>query len=190
MVVQWRQRNVQKSMMHVQRCCFAYSTYCFFWRSCCCHHCGILKSLLFFHSSWLLIHLCRYEDAYQYQNIFGPLVKLEADYDKKLKESQVIILLVSSIFIRVVIKSQGPGIFPGYQESGPRLLLLENRKKIEPKEITCRLIPHLLVVFTRQLEILVTTLHIHCAVHILKVVIVLFSLCPQHRYNHIAEFKL
>lgn len=30
----------------------------------------------------------RYEDAYQYQNIFGPLVKLEADYDKKLKESQ------------------------------------------------------------------------------------------------------
>ena len=40
------------------------------------------------------VHTCpsicvaRYEDAYQYQNIFGPLVKLEADYDKKLKESQ------------------------------------------------------------------------------------------------------
>ena len=33
--------------------------------------------------------ISRYEDAYQYQNIFGPLVKLEADYDKKLKESQV-----------------------------------------------------------------------------------------------------
>jgi hypothetical protein len=32
--------------------------------------------------------VCRYDDAYQYQNIFGPLVKLEADYDKKLKESQ------------------------------------------------------------------------------------------------------
>ena len=30
----------------------------------------------------------RYEDAYLYQNIFGPLVKFEADYDKKLKESQ------------------------------------------------------------------------------------------------------
>ena len=28
------------------------------------------------------------KDGYQYQNIFGPLVKLEADYDKKLKESQ------------------------------------------------------------------------------------------------------
>ncbi|KAG0018355.1 ATP-dependent helicase NAM7 [Entomortierella chlamydospora] len=32
--------------------------------------------------------LTRYEDAYQYQNIFGPLVKMEADYDKRLKESQ------------------------------------------------------------------------------------------------------
>ncbi|KAG1890848.1 RNA helicase-domain-containing protein [Suillus subluteus] len=32
--------------------------------------------------------LLHYEDAYQYQNIFGPLVKIEADYDKRLKESQ------------------------------------------------------------------------------------------------------
>jgi regulator of nonsense transcripts 1 len=32
--------------------------------------------------------LLRYEDAYQYQNIFGPLVKMEADDDKRLKESQ------------------------------------------------------------------------------------------------------
>ncbi|GAA5822875.1 hypothetical protein JCM11251_004409 [Rhodosporidiobolus azoricus] len=32
--------------------------------------------------------LLRYEDAYQYQNVFGPLVKIEADYDKRLKESQ------------------------------------------------------------------------------------------------------
>ena len=30
----------------------------------------------------------RYEDGYNYQNVFGPLVKLEADYDKKVKESQ------------------------------------------------------------------------------------------------------
>ncbi|CAF4463145.1 unnamed protein product [Rotaria socialis] len=30
----------------------------------------------------------RYEDAYQYQNTFGPLVKMEADDDRKLKESQ------------------------------------------------------------------------------------------------------
>ena len=53
---------------------------------------------------------------------------------------------------------RGPGIFPGYEESGPRLLLLKDRRKIEPKEIPSRLIPRLLVVFTRQLEILVTTL--------------------------------
>lgn len=32
--------------------------------------------------------LLRYEDAYQYQNVFGPLVNHEAEYDKKLKESQ------------------------------------------------------------------------------------------------------
>ncbi|CAI5470708.1 unnamed protein product [Closterium sp. Yama58-4] len=30
----------------------------------------------------------KYEDAYQYQNVFGPLVKLEADYDKMMKEAQ------------------------------------------------------------------------------------------------------
>ena len=29
-VVQNGQRNVQKSVMHVQSCCFAYKTYCFF----------------------------------------------------------------------------------------------------------------------------------------------------------------
>ena len=35
---------------------------------------------------------------------------------------------------------------------------MENRRKIEPQEIPSRLITRLLVVFTRQLEILVTTL--------------------------------
>ena len=62
--------------------------------------------------------------------------------------------------IGAVIKSRGPGISPGYYECGPRLLLLENRRKIEPKEIPCCLIPRLLIVFTWQLEILVTTLGI------------------------------
>ena len=28
----------------------------------------------------------QYDDAYQYQNIFGPLVKYEADTDKAMKE--------------------------------------------------------------------------------------------------------
>ena len=32
--------------------------------------------------------LLRYDDAYQYHNIFAPLVKAEADYDKQMKESQ------------------------------------------------------------------------------------------------------
>lgn len=32
--------------------------------------------------------MLRYDDAYQYQNILGPLVKKEADYDRSVKESQ------------------------------------------------------------------------------------------------------
>ncbi|KAJ2798197.1 ATP-dependent RNA helicase, partial [Coemansia guatemalensis] len=32
--------------------------------------------------------LLRYEDAYQYQTIFGPLVKIEADHDRRMKEAQ------------------------------------------------------------------------------------------------------
>jgi regulator of nonsense transcripts 1 len=32
--------------------------------------------------------LLKYDDAYQYQNVFGPLVKIESDYDRKLKEAQ------------------------------------------------------------------------------------------------------
>ncbi|PIA14905.1 ATP-dependent helicase NAM7 [Coemansia reversa NRRL 1564] len=31
--------------------------------------------------------LLRYEDAYQYQTIFGPLVKIEADHDRRMKEA-------------------------------------------------------------------------------------------------------
>ncbi|CAA2963099.1 regulator of nonsense transcripts 1 homolog isoform X2 [Olea europaea subsp. europaea] len=30
----------------------------------------------------------KYKDAYQYQNVFAPLINLEADYDKMMKESQ------------------------------------------------------------------------------------------------------
>uniref|UniRef100_A0A7S2PGC9 Upf1 domain-containing protein n=1 Tax=Zooxanthella nutricula TaxID=1333877 RepID=A0A7S2PGC9_9DINO len=32
--------------------------------------------------------MLRYEDAYQYQHVFAPLVKMEADYDRRVKESQ------------------------------------------------------------------------------------------------------
>ena len=50
--------------------------------------------------------LLRYQDGYQYQNIFGPLVKLEADYDKKLKESQT----QDNIEVRykIIISNIGP----------------------------------------------------------------------------------
>ena len=57
-----------------------------------------------------------------------------------------------------VIKGRGPGISPGYYELGPWLLSKENKRKMEPKETPGCLIPRLLVVFTLQLEILVTTL--------------------------------
>ena len=61
--------------------------------------------------------------------------------------------------VRAVIKRRGPGISPGYYECGPRLLSKENSRKIEPKETPSCLIPHLLpIVFTHQLEILVTAL--------------------------------
>ena len=53
-----------------------------------------------------------------------------------------------------VSKRKGPRISPGYWERGPRLLSWENRRKIEPKEIAGCLTPHLLTVFTQQLEIL------------------------------------
>ena len=65
---------------------------------------------------------------------------------------------------RAVNKSRGgggggAGIFPTYYEYGPQLLSLEDRRKIEPKEIPSCLIRYLLVVSTWQLEILVTTLY-------------------------------
>ena len=41
----------------------------------------------------------------------------------------------------------------------PRLLSLENRRKIESKEIVSCLIPHLLIVLTWKLEILVTSMY-------------------------------
>ena len=45
-----------------------------------------------------------------------------------------------------------------YYEHGPPVLSQENRRKIEPTATPSCLIPRLLVVFTQQLEILVTTL--------------------------------
>ena len=55
------------------------------------------------------------------------------------------------------MKRQGPGI-------SPQQLSKENRRNIEPKETHSYLIPHLLVVFTQQHEILLTTRPMcHCS---------------------------
>ena len=56
---------------------------------------------------------------------------------------------------QAVMKSRGPVLSPDYYECSPRLLLLENRRKMEPKEIPSCLIPYILVVFTEQHRILV-----------------------------------
>ena len=47
-VVQWRQRNIQKSVMQVQSCCFALSSYCFFTFSSPLH----LKLPIFYDTLW------------------------------------------------------------------------------------------------------------------------------------------
>ena len=56
-VVQWRQRNVQKSVMHVQSCCFANPNLLLFWSSCCRRRHRILRSFFFTNTdtmSWQL----------------------------------------------------------------------------------------------------------------------------------------
>ena len=73
--------------------------------------------------------------------------------------------LDSNMFAQAVIESRGLGISAGFYECVPRLLSLENRRKIEQKEIPNCSIPHLLVVFTQQLEILVTTLFVFMYVY-------------------------
>ena len=61
-------------------------------------------------------------------------------------------------FARAVIKRGGPRISRSYYECGPQLLSKEYRRKTEPKETPSCMISHQLVVFTQQLEIVVTTL--------------------------------
>ena len=58
------------------------------------------------------------------------------------------------------LRAGSRGFSPATKRVAPGQFFWENRRKIEPKEIPSRLIPRLLVVFTRQLEILVTTLQL------------------------------
>ena len=56
------------------------------------------------------------------------------------------------------LRAGGQGFPPANKKVSPWLLSWENRREMEPKEISSCLIPDLFVVFTQQLEILVTAL--------------------------------
>ena len=79
-----------------------------------------------------------------------------------MSSSKTLISLLKTIYWGIAGLSVrgGAGDFPSYYECGLRQLSWENIRKIEPKEICSCFIPHLLVVFTGQLEILVTPLGI------------------------------
>ena len=62
------------------------------------------------------------------------------------------------LLIRTVIKRRGPGISPGYYVCDPRLFLNRTNIHVALKEIAISFIPRLLVVFTRQVQILVISL--------------------------------
>ena len=72
----------------------------------------------------------------------------------------IIIVHVDSVLVGLSLRAGRLGISSGYYECGPQQLSYKNRRKIESKEIPSRLILRLLVAFTRQLEILVTTLEL------------------------------
>ena len=87
--------------------------------------------------------------------------------------------------IRAVIKGWGPEIFSRYYEHDLRLLSQENRGNIELKEIKSCLIPHLLLVFIPQLEILVTAALFHYKIPTRKY----FSDVPPHLRPHWIHWK-
>ena len=57
------------------------------------------------------------------------------------------------------LRAEGRGFSPATKRVAPGYFYWKIEEKPKPKEIPSRLIPRLLVVFTQQLEILVTTLH-------------------------------
>jgi hypothetical protein len=65
----------------------------------------------------------KYEDAYHYQNVFGPLMKLEADYDQKMKEAQTQDNIVVS-WGQVVQHSCNPPVTLFLPSCNPPVILL------------------------------------------------------------------
>ena len=81
--------------------------------------------------------LLKYEDAYQYQNIFAPLVQIEADYDKKMKESQTQTGLIVRWDIALNLKRIAYFILPKLEQGDIKLaagdeLLLKYRGELHP----------------------------------------------------------
>ena len=96
-------------------------------------------------------------------------------------------LLCSLCGTRAIIKRRGPGIFLSYYEHCSQLLSKKNKKNRTKKETPSCLIPHLLFVFTQQLEILVTTMvepcyYRHQGSLRSMVVLSLWFLCPCGPY--------
>ena len=83
--------------------------------------------------------------------------------------SHVIVSKCIILIPMAIIKRWGPGISPSYYKCDPRLLLLENRRKIEPKVTPSSLIPQLLVVFTQQLGTLGDNPACHLLPSIIKI---------------------
>ena len=87
------------------------------------------------------------------------------------------------------------GLPAGYYERGPWLVAQENRRKIEPKEIPSCLISCLLVVFIRQLEILLTSLDINNFIYLTTIIkqllrLTFFSEDYFNSKNLICQFSL
>ena len=65
-------------------------------------------------------------------------------------------MLVTSLACKVVTKSWGPGIFPGYYKSEPSYFH-GKQKEIEPKVLPSYPIPLLQIPYIQELEMLMTT---------------------------------
>ena len=98
-----------------------------------------------------------------------------------------------SATVRTIIKRQEPGIPPSYYECGPQLLLLENRRKIKPKEIPSCFIPHLPSnlesqrhpsIIQRKIIIIVKNIIIIIIIIIITVIITNTSARPQCSVVH------
>ena len=86
--------------------------------------------------------------AHYYWNIFTVYLKTCGCGYFREPHPRMLVTSLACRVVTVVTKSWGPGIFPGYCESEPRL---------EPKVLPSCAIPLLQIAYTQQLEMLTTT---------------------------------